>query len=437
MKKLYIPFFLFIALFTACNKGEPDPDPEPEPSGVTPAMARDTLNDLMKQWYLWYDLLPTVNKEDYADPYELLEALRYKARDRWSFVADYDDYNAEMAGTFVGHGYRIGIDTASMARIALIYKNSPLYTAGVRRGWIVEKINGVDVAPLLITGGNAYSDLIGPAEAGVTNTFLFKKPDGKEVTIVSTKQSFSINTVLLCDTIRLKTGAVAGHIVFESFIDASKQELETAFTYLKAQSATELILDLRYNSGGYLNIAQLLASYIAGNSKAGMVFSRLLYNNKNSIYNSTVNFLMTSYSLGVPRIVVITSRYTASASEAIINGLKPIIGVVTTGDNTYGKPVGASGWPCGKKYWFNLITVRMVNSKGEGDFYDGFAPDGKALDDIVYDFNDRKEMCLSEAIRYLETGSFSDDKKTLPFAPVKIFSEKHSLMDNAIIEKNY
>ena len=46
-------------------------------------------------------------------------------------------------------------------------------------------------------------------------------------------------------------------------------------------------------------------------------------------------------------------------------------------------------------------------------------------------------MCLSEAIRYLETGSFSDDKKTLPFAPVKIFSEKHSLMDNAIIEKNY
>jgi len=123
MKKLYIPFLLFIALFTACNKGEPDPDPEPEPSGVTPAMARDTLNDLMKQWYLWYDLLPTVNKEDYADPYELLEALRYKARDRWSFVADYDDYNAEMAGTFVGHGYRIGIDTASMARIALIYKN--------------------------------------------------------------------------------------------------------------------------------------------------------------------------------------------------------------------------------------------------------------------------------------------------------------------------
>lgn len=434
MKRLYFLLVLIIPLFAACKKDEPVD--EPELPDVTAAMARDTLNDLMKQWYLWYDQLPLVNKEDYADPYELLEALRYKTRDRWSFVADFDEYNAEMSGTFVGHGYRIGVDTASIARIAMIYNNSPLYKAGVRRGWIVKKINGVDVAPLLIAGGTAYSDLIGPAEAGVTNTFLFKKPDGNEVTITSTKQSFTINTVLLCDTIHLKTGAVAGHIVFESFIDASKQELETAFKYLIAQSATDLILDLRYNSGGYLNIAQQLASYIAGNSKAGMVFSRLLYNDKNSINNSTINFLMTSHSLGVPRVVVITSRYTASASEAIINGLKPHISVVTTGDTTYGKPVGANGWPCAKKYWFNLVTVRMVNSKGEGDFYEGFAPDGKALDDLVYDFDNRKEMCLREAIGYLENGSFSGDNKALLFAPVKIFSEKQPLINNAIIERN-
>jgi C-terminal processing protease CtpA/Prc len=434
MKKSFILLILIISLFTACKKDEPGD--EPEPPDVTATMARDTLNDLMNQWYLWYDHLPLVNKDDYDDPYELLEALRYKALDKWSFVADYDEYNAEMSGTFVGHGYRIGIDTASTARIAMIYNNSPLYKAGVRRGWIVKKINGVDIAPLLIAGGTAYSDLIGPAEAGVTNTFLFKKPDGSEVTIISTKESFSINTVLLCDTIHLKTGAVAGHIVFESFIDASKKELETAFTYLKAQSATDLILDLRYNSGGYLDIAQQLASFIAGNSKAGLVFCRLLYNDKNSRFNSTINFLMTSYSLGVPRVVVITSRYTASASEAIINGLKPHISLVTTGDTTYGKPVGANGWLCAKKYWFNLITVRMVNSKEEGNFYDGFAPDGKALDDLVYNFDDRREMCLREAIRYLETGSFSGDNKALPFAPVKIFSEKHSLLNNAIIEKN-
>jgi hypothetical protein len=75
----------------------------------------------------------------------------------------------------------------------------------------------------------------------------------------------------------------------------------------------------------------------------------------------------------------------------------------------------------------------MVNSKGEGDFYDGFAPDRDALDDIVYDFDNRKEMCLSEAIHYLETGSFSDKNKSLPFKPTKVFPEKQSLINNAYI----
>lgn len=431
MNKLYILLLLSLTLSVACKKEAPDD--EPEPPAVTAAMARDTLYDVMNHWYLWYDLIPAVNKEDYDDPYELLEALRNKQDDRWSFVADYDEYNAEMSGSFVGHGYRIGIDTASKARIALIYKNSPLYAAGVRRGWIVRKINGVDVAPLLLAGGSGYSDLIGPPNAGIENTFLFMTPDGSEVTIKSTKQTFNINSVLLRDTIHLKSGAIAGHLVFESFLSSSKEELEQAFTYFTDQSVTELILDLRYNSGGYLDIAQQLASYIAGNNKAGEVFARLMYNNKNSLYNSTVNFLTTSHSLGVPRIVVITSDYTASASEAVINGLKPLMNVVTTGSTTYGKPVGAKGWPCGKKYWFNLITVRIVNSEGEGDFYDGFAPDGDALDDIVYDFNDRREMCLSEAIRYLETGSFSDNK-SLPFKQTRVFPEKKSFINNTYIE---
>lgn len=430
---LYILLLLSITLLAGCKKEPEPPDDEPELPTVTAAMARDTLYDVMNHWYLWYDLIPAVNKEDYDNPEELLEALRNKPDDKWSFVADYDEYNAEMSASFVGHGYRIGIDTASLARIALIYKNSPLYAAGVRRGWIVKKINGVDVAPLLIAGGTAYSDLIGPPTAGITNTFIFQKPDGNEVTIKSTKQSFKINSVLLCDTIHLKSGAIAGHLVFESFLSSSKEELEQAFSYFINQSVTELILDLRYNSGGYLDIAQQLASYIAGNSNAGEVFTRLLYNNKNTLHNSTLNYLSTSHSLGVPRIVVITSDYTASASEAVINGLKPLINLVSTGSTTYGKPVGAKGWPCGKKYWFNLISVRMVNSKGEGDFYDGFAPDRDALDDIVYDFDNRKEMCLSEAIHYLETGSFSDKNKSLPFKPTRVFPEKQSLINNAYI----
>ena len=109
MKKLII-FFVFMMLIAgSCKKTEPIAD-----TTVTAAEARDTLFYRMKQWYYWYDKAPastitTDNKDNYADPYTLLEAMRYPVYDKWSFVADYDEFNAEMAGTFVGHGIRVGL----------------------------------------------------------------------------------------------------------------------------------------------------------------------------------------------------------------------------------------------------------------------------------------------------------------------------------------
>ena len=87
----------------SCRKDNVIPD-----DTLTPAMARDSLYYIMKEWYYWYNMMPAVTKEDYKDPYELLEAMRYKTLDRWSFVADYDEFVAQMTGTFVGHGFRIG-----------------------------------------------------------------------------------------------------------------------------------------------------------------------------------------------------------------------------------------------------------------------------------------------------------------------------------------
>ena len=168
-------------------------------------MARDSLYDLMNQWYYWYNLMPVVTKENFSDPYKLMDTMRYKPLDRWSFVADYDEFNAEMQGEFVGHGFRIGLDDAGIARIAMIYSQSPLYKDGVRRGWIVKKIGDHEIAPILQSGNAAaYADAIGPSTAGITNIFLFQNPiDGKDVTISSTKSNFILNTVLLYETIQL------------------------------------------------------------------------------------------------------------------------------------------------------------------------------------------------------------------------------------------
>jgi carboxyl-terminal processing protease len=430
MKKLIFLPVILLALFSSCKKNDVQPS-------ITDAMARDSLYYIMKAWYYWYNMpeaesVTTANKSDYSDPYKLLEAMRYKELDRWSFVADYDEFNAEMAGTFVGHGFRIGLDDAGNARVAMIYDNSPLYLQGVRRGWIIKTINGVNPAPILVANdAAAYNNLIGPGEAGITNIFVFTPPDGTDITISSTKSSFTVHTVLLCDTLHLSSG-IAGHLVFESFIQPSEDELLNAFSYLNAIGVNDLILDLRYNTGGYLYIAQELASYIAGSSNQDNVFAKLTYNDKHQDANSTYPFVTVPNALSLSRIVVITTRETASASEAVINGLKPFITVVTIGDTTNGKPTGMNGWPVAKKFWMWPITFKIVNSQNLGDYFEGIFPAKEVSDDITHDFSDRKELCLKEAIYYLENGLVSS-KSLRQFKRNPQFSEKPEWIKNTFV----
>lgn len=437
MKKLIFLTFIILVLFSSCKK--PEDPPVIIDNKLTDAMARDSLYFLMKQWYYWYDLMPDVTKENYSDPYDLMDAMRYKEFDKWSFVADYNEFIAEMQGEFVGHGIRIGIDDALKARIAMIYSQSPLYLEGVRRGWIIKSINGYDIAQIIVDGDAvAYNDVLGPGTAGITNTFVFVKPDGTEVEISSTKKSFTINSVLLYDTLNLSNGKSTGLLVFESFIQPSSEELEVAFEYFKSCNINDLILDLRYNSGGYLYVATNLASYIAGNTLAGnkSIFAVLKYNDKNQKYNESYPFELTDWPLSLNRLVVITSRLTASASEAVMNGLKPYMEVVSIGDTTSGKPVGMNGWSVGEKYFFWPVTFKMVNNNNEGDYFDGIVPGKTVADDITHDFNDRNELCLKEAIHYLETGSFTSKRSSSSFYRYPQYSEKPAWMKNGLLLNN-
>lgn len=430
MKKLFLIAIIVPLAFSSCKKDVP----APVDTTLTDAMARDSLYYLMQQWYYWYNVMPSVTKENYSDPYKLMDAMRYKPLDKWSFVADYNQFIAEMQGTFVGHGFRIGSVDSADARIAMIYPESPLYGQGVRRGWQVEKINDVPIAPILKSGtAEDYNNVIGPATAGVTNKFLFRRPDGTEVTISSTKSTFTVSSVLVYDTLHLTSG-ITGHLVFDSFIEPSEQELSTAFAYFKANGVKDLILDLRYNSGGYLYIAQELASYIAGNAAANSnsVFALLSYNSKEQSQNTSFKFVSTTAPLSLSRLVVVSTRFTASASEAVMNGLKPLMDVVSIGDTTSGKPVGMNGWSVGNKYFFWPITFKIVNANNEGDYFDGIVPAKEVEDDITHDFSDRHELCLNEAIHYLETGSVS--AKSLRGVPSfyrhSQYSEKPSWMNN-------
>ncbi len=428
--RVLLVVLLSVSLFASCKKDSSSGST----TDITPAMARDTLWVIMHDWYLWNTLMPTVNKSDYDDPYELMDAMKYKVLDKWSFVADYDEFVAEMEGSFVGHGFRIGLDDADNARIVQIYSRSPLYASGVRRGWIVKKINDTDVAPVLAEGSDAYSSLIGASKAGITNKFEFLTPEGKDSIVMSTKTSFTLNSVIASDTLHLSSG-VTGHMVFDSFIEPSETELANAFSYFYAYGVKDLILDLRYNSGGYLYIAQELASYIAGTLAQGGKFLDLSYNSRHEDSNTSFSYLTTPYPLPLTRVIVITSRETASASECVMNGLKPYMSVISVGDTTNGKPVGMNTGAIGTKYVVAPITFKMVNKDNEGDYYAGFAPDGIASDDITHDFSDRNETCLKAAISYLETGSFTTgtEKSSTVFSRRPQYSEKPKWMKNILL----
>ncbi|MCX6322424.1 MAG: S41 family peptidase [Bacteroidia bacterium] len=445
MKKLFFLPLIFLTLFVSCKKDIITPE-DTVPPETTPTFAqkdRDALDGLMKEWYFWYKNLPAVTLTDYKDPYELMDALRYKPLDRWSFVADYDAFNAQMNGTFVGHGIRIGVDAQGKARIVTIYKNSPLYSnglinpRGVRRGWIIKSLNGADLAPIIIAGNtSAYNDLIGPAVAGRINTFVFQTPRGNDTTVITTKSTFQVNSVMLYDTLTIKK-VKTGHLVFDAFISPSTQELATAFAFFKAQDVKDLILDLRYNGGGSVDVAIELASYIAGTSKFSTPFIKSSYNDKKTSNNSTSYFKSIPSPLNLNRLVVITTRATASASEEVINGLKPHLIVTTIGDTTNGKPTGMNVWnTTDSLYIFAPVTCEFVNSLGQGGYYAGFAPAKLVTDDITHDFNDKGELCFKEAIYFLEKGVVST-KGGYTFNPTIQFSEKPSWMNNMyIIDKS-
>ena len=160
---------------------------------------------------------------------------------------------------------------------------------------------------------------------------------------------------------------------------------------------------------------------------------KTLFNDKHQVSNKTYPFVSTSSPLSISKLVVITTRLTSGASEAVMNSVYPGITAVSVGDTTAGIPAVMNGWQCGMKYVFWIVTSKMVNSLNQ-DFSDGLPPDKRMTDDITREFDDRQEQCLKEAILYLETGQFSV-KGEEPFYRSVQFTEEPSLINNSFILK--
>lgn len=406
---------------------------------------------MMRDVYLWYDRIPNVNYKAYDDPKVLYEAMLYRKYDRWSFMAMTDgtsdlEYNEENSFGFFPVWVNDGTDDANPEwafKIAYVKDNSPAFSNGLTRGDEIVHIND------LYLRGREPSELVNDLiyeqmnkDTSVTLHIVTK--DNQDMSVALSRAVYTDNPIYLSKIINYN-GNKVGYVVFNSFDytgdytdddnDNNHDGLDSMMYSFDSGNITDLIIDLRYNGGGSVDVAAHFASLICGEEYESKVFNKGVLNNRNyenylapyinSIYDYFYNeggyllrplttqqnsfvykFQKLTTSLNLERVIFITSESSASASESLIMGLRPFVEVVLIGDTTHGKPVGMFSIYY-KNYVFLPIMFKGYNAVNEGEFFDGIPVDKAVADDLLHELGDETEACLSEALFYIDNGLFS------------------------------
>jgi C-terminal peptidase prc len=361
---------------------------------------RTTLRDI----YFWYRDLPDPAPSGFSSPEAYLEAVRKRPLDdSYSYIADQEESDAFFSESqFIGVGVSYRQTGASEIRVTQVFPGSPAAEANLARGDYLLAVNGTAVSTLL--ANNGIDAAFGPSTAGVAVTLDWRTPDNAQFSARLTKRAVTIPTVSQTAVYDLGRDGRVGYIHFRNFVQPSTAALNTAFADLSAADVDELILDLRYNGGGLISVAQHLGGLIGGERTRGQVFVEFFHNDKHTSENQVLRFPVPTGALGVSRLMIIATRGSASASESIINSLRPFIPVTVVGETTYGKPVGQYGFDFCDKTLFP-VAFQVRNARGEGDYYDGIPADCAAADDLDHQLADSNEASVAEALRYIRTGS--------------------------------
>lgn len=360
---------------------------------------RDTLHDI----YLWYEELPALPPAHYPSPEAYLEAVRYRVLDgSFSYISDKrSDSSFFSDSQFVGFGFASRMTSATGLRVIQVFPESPASDAGLSRGDRILEIDGRSLEELVATGdlGGAF----GPDEIGIAVDIRFVDLDGRQLRARMAKRLVTIPTVSVVRTLSAGDRKV-GYVFFRNFVGPSVPALDDAFARLRSEGVRDLVLDLRYNGGGLVSVAQRLASLIGGTRTEGRTFTEFFHNDKNTFRNQTLLFENPASALDLRQLVVITTGDSASASELVINSLRPFLNVVVVGARTYGKPVGQYGYDFCDRV-LHPVAFDLRNALGQGDFFHGIPADCAAADDIDRALGDPEEASLAEALYYVRTGT--------------------------------
>lgn len=409
----YIVLLAIIAVsFSSCKKEKT----EPESPFSSERLAMKFVQDVMKEYYYWNKTAPYPNYMNYTDIYKFFKESLVES-DRWSWMMDGKTYTEEETGVYTSYGASLGQAVEYYndysVYIRYVYKDSPFDKAGVTRGWSTQKINGVDVKTLIKNETfNKEFDKDG-------NTFTFNDTAGNIKEIKINKSSIYAPSVLVAKVFdKLEYSWLdqpVGYINYLSFNQNMLDEIKSAVATVKSSGAKHLILDLRYNGGGSAKASALLASLIANSGCDGKILVKRKHNSKYSALDNdkkTISIIeRTQESLDLNDIYVISGKGTASASEVIINGLKPLMNIIQVGQTTYGKPNGMYLFLYPQKadipdYVFLPICFYSVNSLGEGDYDKGLLPDNYRADYPCTDW-DNDEIVVA-CLKKIANGSFPD-----------------------------
>lgn len=379
--------------------------------GVTPvadcsaAGQKQFVDDTMRDIYYWVDELPTLNPNDFATPEDLLEAMRFTTLDIFSNIQDQATSNAFFSNSqFIGLGVGLMMDANDRLRVAQAFADSPAAQAGLDRGYEITSIDGRTVASIVASGENPLNQF-GASEVGVTITLTFADLAGTQMTAQITKAIVTIEPVS-ATAVLANGGRQTGYLAFRNFVQPSFDALETAFAEFAMAGVEDLVVDLRYNGGGLVAVANELASLIGGVTTVGQVLSKRTHNAANNFRDETTTFTNPTNSLGLSRVVFITTAATASASELVMNALAPFLQVQSVGARSFGKPVGSYLFDfCDKT--LSPISFSLRNANDFGGFFDGLPVDCTVEDDLGNALGDPQEASLQEALTLLATDQCS------------------------------
>lgn len=405
----------------------------------------------MQYIYLWNSSLPaSFDETKYSkaeDAFNYLIGLKInvatnKPIDHYSFLDKIGNLSGELGtGVATGDlGFMVGVAYNSSNQVSFfvnyVYKNSPAGLAGVKRGDEITQINGsTSVHPsvgsdgYLVTSSPGYVNMTNALWGGSTASFIFKHSNGGLLTTTLTPSSYTINSVL-CDSVYNVGADKVGYMVFNQFLDSTARvEIGKTIDRFTARNVKSLIVDLRYNTGGSVATCEYFCNMLAPAYANGKRMYTYKFNDyvaaefEKENEKTFSNFEKTN-SFQPTRIYFIVGGNTASASELLINNLRPYFSgnIYLIGSTTYGKPCGFWATPIGynpkqttpkEGYDMYAVSFETVNANGEGGYYAGMTPGTAkypgvyARDNYLLSWGDTSDPGLAQAFYHISNNSFA------------------------------